>query len=387
MNTYLYDLKKNNSAELQHFKWFCILFTMYIVIYPLEINFLFRIIMFGIYIVELFIIFNQLVKNKMEKKQFLPVVICLSLLLFEFIYYEIPITLDSIQTIACFILFILMTCAQRNIVCIEEMHRVLLKTGIICSIILSIYSFFPFAYYFRGTTTICTLLSLNLENANFTGIVLFSLLSILWIERRRSRFKGLLYILMLYMLYMIYLTGSRTSLATVAIIFVFSILFSKKKIYNMLIILVETIPFIFLPIYIYLSTIQQGTLMFMGKRVFSGRQDIYARYLSYMQDGIKWWIGNMKDIFFYNTGNGPFAILCSTGIIVTICVYFLYIRSIIQSNSKVRTTEGKIAIISLLSIAIHTCSESSMVLGGIMSVFFHYVLFVISHDEFKETNI
>ena len=371
MDNYKYSSNTNTGVGLANFKAFCCMFVLYIVIYPLELDSLLRMIMFAIYLIVFWIIYNQLVICGIKKIDFVMLAVSIMLILFELVFYEIPLNVNTIQAVMCYVLFMLIICVQSSIKIVPKMHNCLLLTAEIAAVVLSIYSFLPFAYYFRGTSTTSTLLTLNFDNANFTGIVLFSLFSIILIEHRRSKFKLWLYGLMTYLIYLIYLTGSRTCLATTIIVLVFSIFFSKKRIPTIIILGIEVIPFIFLPIYIYLSKQQTNTLMFMGKRVFSGRQDIYVRYLELMNGKVEWLFGNMKEIFFLNTGNGPFALVCSMGIIVTICFYIIYIRNIISCNKVSETFEGKVAIITMLAFAIHTCSESSMVLGVIICLFIY----------------
>jgi hypothetical protein len=126
------------------------------------------------------------------------------------------------------------------------------------------------------------------------------------------------------------------------------------------------------------------SMLFMGKRIFSGRQDIYARYLAFMQEPVYKIFGNMKKVFFLNTGNGPLALYCSTGIVATAAFYLLHIRQLFKGRRNAKTVVGRTALLALLAFAIHTCAESSMVLGGIVSLFTYFSLFVLTHDTTSE---
>lgn len=366
------------------FRVLCILFAAYVVVYPLEINVLFKSIMFAIYLVMLLIVARCFCQRTVPLVDFLLQFLVILLVVLEFICYDIPLNVSSIQSIFCYLLLVVLMIAHNGFVCTKRTHDDLFRTCVLVTLVLSAYSFLPFAYYHRETHEVGIYLTLNLDNSNFTGIVLFFLFTVLWSERKNRKCKLLLYALMAYLVYMIYLTNSRTCLATTAMLIAYTILFSKKTIPKWMIVVILVIPFVFVPVYTYLSEQGSDTILFMGKRIFSGRQDIYARYLAYMQEPIYQMFGNMKEVFFLNAGNGPLALYCSTGIFATAAFYLLHIRQLLKSRQNAQSVVARSALVALLSFAIHTCAESSMVLGGIVSLFTYFSLFVLTHDTMPE---
>lgn len=369
----------NHSNKHLLFRLFCILFLGYVIVYPLDISAIFHVLMFCIYAV-VGCISVMYFRGRSFRNNALLQLTCIMFVVFEFMFYGIEVGLDSIQTILCFIFLVILMGAHRDFLCDNRIRNTLFHTCVIAVIVLSFYSFLPFAYYYRGTNIRCPLLTLNLDNANFTGIVLFYLFAVLWIERNNHRWKIFTYLLIIYDIYLIYLTNSRTCLVTVGMVIIYSVFFTRFKIPKWVTLIVLLIPFFFAPFYIYLSSMGNDAMQILGKRVFSGRQDIYLRYLGYMQTLSDWLFGNMRFNFFYNSGNGPLALVCSTGIICTLSFYILNFKQIFLSREEANTYSSRTALIVLLSFAIHTCAESSMVLGGVVSLFAYFTIFILTHD-------
>ncbi len=374
------ELKQNSSGL---YKCFSALFAIYIIIYPLDQPVVFRAVMFCIYAVVLLFSF-QYCRMPVNKTVILLQFLCISIVLMEVVYHDINVNIDSLQTLLCFLSQIMLLGAFDTFEFDEDTHNFTRKVALLASVVLSVYSFFPFAYYYRGTTITCIYLTLNFDNSNFTGIVLFLLFTVLWIERIRVKGRVRLFFyygIMGYLAYLVVRSNSRTCLGAIILIVVYSLFFARRKIPTFVLLVTELIPFVFVPIYSTMSILGENSIMIMGKRLFSGRQDIYERYLSWMVTMPQILFGNMKKIFFLNTGNGPLAIFCATGVVGCLVFYLLYITQILKLNRNSNTPTSNSAIIALLAIALHTCAESSMVLGGIAALYFHFTLFCLAKSR------
>lgn len=364
------------------YKCFSVLFAIYLIIYPLNLGFVFSAINLLIYCIFLLIAWRYFRKPIKMSTGLLQLGLCVYVLFDAFIQ-QIELNIDNIQLLFCFEAMIILIGAHDSFHFDEKMHVFTRNIVLIVSLILSFYTLFPFAYYYRGTTKTCIYLTLNLDNSNFTGIVLFLLFSILWIEREKVKnklMKVFQYGVMAYLVYMIYLSNSRTCLATCFIIVVYSVLFVSRKIPKWVLIATEIIPFFFVTFYLWLDRTYNSVLI-MGKELFSGREDSYAEYLALMTKKPQILFGNMKEIFFTNAGNGPFAVFLATGVIGCLLFYVLYISQIVKLNSQCTSKTGRCAIVCFLAIAIHTCAEASMVLGGIVTLYFHFTLFCLAKSE------
>lgn len=336
--------------------------------------------MFGIYAIVLCICMQYFRDRYINRIDFALQAISIVVVIMGAVYYEISVNLDTIQTIMCYS-FLIILLGAHNVFCAnKKFHNMIFSSCIVSAVILSIYSFFPFAHYFRGTTRYCIYLTLNLDNSNFTGIVLFVLFTVMWIEKDKHRFKPLTYGLLAYVFYMIYLTNSRTCFLAAIMVILYSTFFARKRISKLILGVSLLLPFTFVPLYLSLYSRGVEDANIMGKSLFSGREEVYVRYLGYLENGYQWMFGNMEKIFFLNTGNGPLALLCSVGLVGLIAFYWLFFRQIFLASKRAKTLASRIAIIGLLAISIHTCAESSMVLGGIVSEFACFIFLVLAND-------
>ena len=365
------------------FRYLCILFMFYLIIYPLQINFMFRIIMFLIYLVVLGMAYFFYSKP-IKLKNFICQSVCITLVVCEFLVSGKPWTLDNIQSVMCFVFLVVLVGAEENFTLGRSEHIFLQQTATLASVIMIIYSLLPFGYYYRGTTRRCIYLTLNLDNSNFAGIVLYLLFTILWVERRfvvTTLKKVIRYGICAYLVYMIYLTNSRTCLGAALVLIGYTLFFSHKRIPQWIVVSTEFLPFVFPPLYLWLSRVSGGAGEFLGKEVFSGRERVYSMYLGKLKDFWDVLFGNMEELFFVNAGNGPLAIFCTCGVVCLVFFYVLYLGKVFKYNRQSSSVTSRSAIIALCAIAIHSCGESSLFLGGIPSLYFQFTLLCLARTK------
>ena len=255
------------------------------------------------------------------------------------------------------IAIMLMDCVEYN----ENNSKFILYINILIAIVFSLLSITKYAY-----SGILDSLYLGYSNPNATAIYLLlnQAILIMFLSMLNKKLMRFLVIgLCVYEEYLIYLTDSRTCLLVSIAIVVYYLFGKKIKLPKWIIFVAMIIPFLFVIIYtnIY-SSGRFSDLKILGKSVFSGRE---VFFLSQM-DILSWKniLGDLRRYHFTNMHNGPLAIIASCGFlgyVLWFCFYFLTIR---RYHSAAKSQLQFVALVAILGVYIHSCSEAALIVGG-----------------------
>ena len=241
---------------------------------------------------------------------------------------------------------------------------------LLMAVIVSIYSFLPFAYL-RKNGTVAPTLTLNLGNSNYTGVLLLNILCVLWASSYGEKYHWLVLPLTAYLLYLILKTGSRTCILGSIVFAALSVLRSKRPISRWIVLGCLILPIIFVPFYLWLfDHSNYWGVRILGKSLFTGREETFVYYLSYLKKPVQIIVGNFCEAALQNAHNAPLSVLCSLGVVGAVLYYALFIPSVWQNNKNVRHPTAHTAVAALLAVSVASCGESSMFLGGFPGVSF-----------------
>lgn len=210
-------------------------------------------------------------------------------------------------------------------------------------------------------------LTLGYFNPNQTAMYLIVniivLLSALSYYKKRI-FKGLLLMDILYLCLLLLDTSSRTSIGIGIIILMATIFNHKKRISKLMVLTTLAIPLVFLLLYPW--AYENGLiylLEFGGKMDFSSRSVIFTNILKSVKD--QFLFGNFSAYQLQNLHNGVLSVYSSLGLVGLFFFYNFYIRAYLHlQESSIQSRTAYIAMIGLLSIFIHSCTESAFLVGG-----------------------
>lgn len=255
------------------------------------------------------------------------------------------------------IAIMLMDCVEYN----EENARFILYINILIAVVFSMLSMTKYAY-----SGILDSLYLGYSNPNATAIYLLlnqAVLIMFLPMLGKITLKFLVIGLCVYEEYLIYLTDSRTCLIISIAIVVYYLFGKKIKIPKWIIIVAMVFPLAFLIIYtnMYASG-KYADLLILGKELYSGRE-VY--FLSQM-DILSWKnvLGDVRQYYFTNMHNGPLAIIASCGILGYIWWFLFYFGTMRRYHSAARSQLQFIALVAILGVFIHSCSEAALMVGG-----------------------
>lgn len=223
------------------------------------------------------------------------------------------------------------------------------------------------------------LLVLGMTNSNLTGMLLFGIFCIIIIYSDDVKYKVITGGFLIALLYLIYLSGSRSALVSALVVFIYAVFFSQKKIPKFFIYISAIFPVIVIPIYLSLFRMWGIGARFLGKPLFSGRQDALLQLLSNNRSIGEILFGNVVESNFTNTNapNAPLAIFLFSGLIGAIVFYYLVIRKVIHRNESSDTKMSRIAIICVLSFFIQSSAETFLFTGIFPGITFMYLVSVL----------
>lgn len=291
---------------------------------------------------------------------------------------------NIIYSCFCFLSLCLMLEMSRDIFWDKSTLNYACGIFVAISLLICIYSLFPFAYL-RDNGTICPYLTLNLGNANYAGMIILGTLFVLINIQQNYRMKVPFWILDTYLVYLIIKTGSRSCIAAIIVYFISVVLLRNRKIPNWLSIIMVLIPMIWVPVYLLLYRISSDSVSILGKNFFSGRQNIYNRFIDILDGPINLLFGNLLEARFQNAHNAPLAVACSVGVVGMISFYCLIGSLLYRTNPLEYTTRQNIALFSVWGILIGSSFEASLFLGGFPGVVYMYTIFVLLSQS-KQAN-
>lgn len=168
-------------------------------------------------------------------------------------------------------------------------------------------------------------------------------------KKKPKSFKWAIYLISLIGLYR---THSRTSLAAFVAVLLVEIFLTKKvkwskrfAIFIAVCVIVAAILFPFVYVGLFSSGIMDYSTMFMGKRLFTGRQSIWLNLWNYLKNdpsAFLWGVGYNTELYSagtFNLHNAYLMVFAQYGIVVLL----VYIAYFIRSISNMYGSEGRIS--------------------------------------------
>ncbi len=267
-------------------------------------------------------------------------------------------------------------------VCIAYTGQGLLLIGLFLS---------PYAYEsYQEYVEVSHELTLGFANPNQTGIILTSTIMILLIAGEGSYmnriWKMMINIELLLLSVMLILTDARTSILSCVVFFVFYLFIVKKKKkfrrYPLMEDIIVCCPAFFVPFYLWLANKTEGeVIMFLGKKLISGRQRLYKKVLPL------WWdksLGNLKRFNLQNFHNAYFTILTNFGTI-GFSIYLIFtLMSFHTFRKQCQTTQKQLCIMAVLMLFLMGSAEAAVLVSGTIYYIYMLVILVLSKDYSEE---
>lgn len=251
----------------------------------------------------------------------------------------------------------LMDCVDYN----KTNTKFVFYINILIAIVFSILSVTKYAY-----SGIIDNLYLGYSNPNATAIYLLlnqTILIMFLPMLNKIMWKYFVVGLCIYEEYLIYLTGSRTCLFVSIIIVVYYLFGKNVKMPKWIIVVAMVFPIIFILAY---SNMYVGgkyeDLQILGKELYSGRE-VY--FLSQM-DILTWKnvLGDVRKYHFTNMHNGPLTVIASCGMLGYAWWFLFYYGTIRRYYRDAQNTLQYIALVAILGVFIHSCSEAALIVAG-----------------------
>lgn len=374
----------NNSAKTSSIiNTLFALSTGFFCVSPLNIsifNYIFRIpaMMLILYLV---IMLYQYEKNKYITA-FLGMY---SVFVFHFIT-DTPVTFDIILATLSIFLYLYLIVVSDNVFLSIDNIKFINKCSIFTAFVLIAYSLSPMARIasYEGYVFVNPYLTYGFDNSNYAGILTLLVFSMLFITRNAmgKKIRKLCLLLCVVLLYLIYETNTRSALAAAILVLFAEIIFYKRKMPQWLLLLLCSIPFAFVPLYLNLSA--SGAIddtEVMGKSVMSGRAEVFENFMMTLSDSFYWTFGNLRVNTLKNAHNGPLAILASCGIVGFISYFYIFLSRLYRANKNVVSVTSKIAIFVLVACFINTSGEAALLLGGFPIVTYLFIFSVLSFSQ------
>ena len=292
--------------------------------------------------------------------------------------------------------FVLMLTTWRTVEYVgksEKINKMIFYTYVLIGIILLGLSVSPYAYtaYVEGTS-VSGELTLGFPNPNQTGIIIISTIIILSISMNNNfiskRTKSLVWIEIILLCAILYLTMARTCM--VALIIYAAFYFTEKipklrkfnpllgKNSNLFSILMILSPLVFLYGYLWLSDSFLKDTMILGKKLFSGRQDLYREVFADWTDKI---LGNLDVFKFENKHNIHLTVMINIGI-VGLLIYLAYtIFSYLSFYSSCLKNNKVICCATIIVFYIIGYAEASILTSGTIYYVSLIVVMVLSNTN------
>ena len=301
------------------------------------------------------------------------------IIILNYLIYPETMAVDSLYKTFGFISFVFLIISSDALQLTEKTIRFTYFFCLLCVIILFCYSFSSFAYW--NTKQYVNSLTLGFYNPNFAAMILFFLFSLLFICMPK-KYRLVSYIFELVILYLLFRTNSRTSFFSAIFIPILSIFLPHKPLPKWLIIMLASIPFVFVKLYLGLYHSVSNVELFFGKSLFSGRQITYVMFLDFIKTPLDYLIGHAQSNIFVNAHNGPLGIFVSIGICGSFCFWLIWFRKLLIYNQNISNRESYIAILVLLACLINSCTEGGCFLGGFPLLVFMYIILVLANNKY-----
>lgn len=277
-------------------------------------------------------------------------------------------TTSQIGRLIGFLVLPLMICCISVTRVSDSTRRIVLVTNIVASIqyILLYYSDLRHAFDTKYGVQNIESVTLGFANPNQTAMMLFSSLILLFVAVFFFKNKILRLVLiadMAFLAFILFETDSRTATLLVAVFLVFVLIALKKRIPKIVTELCMLAPFAYLAVALAMAPLLSD-LELLGDSLFTGRENIYARYFDNLNP-ISFLFGDIAEFKFENLHNAYISIAASVGIIVFL-LYYTFIRKALLNFYGKGNVSGysAVAYCGLLCVMIYSSAEGGFLVGG-----------------------
>lgn len=364
-NAVLNDLTQEEQARYESV--FCIIWGMvvlYMIIHPITNNaLLIRMIWVPSMLLLSFISVPRIVDRSFLFNVSVPVII----IAYSFISQSGALDPEHALSAFCYVNLFFVVYRCKGIAPGKKAFDFIYACSIALTILFTIYTRTPIAHrvYINGITRTSLYYVFNLGNSNIAAMYIFAYYCILLINLAYRKRRAVILFLMACDLYLIYGTRCRSVMLSVVIVTIAFFLLGRKKLPGAVVNFGTLIPVFFAIIYMWLyRRMGDQTIVVLEKSLFSGRQNNYTQYLSYLDGWEKVLFGNFSEAGFQNAHNICIGVLASSGIVGLIAFYFFYIRLINELNDNMVSSVRTISIICILGLFVQSSMEASFFLGG-----------------------
>lgn len=274
-----------------------------------------------------------------------------------------------------FCLFVILT-TENNLQITKKAKMYAFAVCILITLVLFALSLSPFAYVMEnGQHATRNSLVLGMTNPNLTAMLLFCLVSVFAIFYYEFWYNKLIFIVSeCFLLYLIWLTDSRTSLLT-SLLFLFVVSILKLRRFNpSFLILPMIIPFIFVPLYLFLMNKYGMSDINIMEKGMGTRYEIFNAGLERLNSFRSILIGNHEFSPFENLHNAPLTIQCSLGVLGLVVCYYSYFVRLLQINEIATTKSSRVSLCAMLAVYVLSSCEANMFVGTFPCLFFVFVI-------------
>ena len=372
----LSDMSMHTVARIKQ-SWFERLFCTvwiavigYMIVWPVTNN---NLLMRIIWIPAMLIVFAISIPKVTSRQKIIEIAFPAIILFFSLITQQE--SGDSAHLFAAFsyIGLLLLTDMCSRTILTKKTFDFVFYSNVILSAVFILYSFTPIAYrvHTNGRVWYSIYYVFDLGNSNFAAMVLFSFYCVLMINLAYRRHKFLIILLIMCVFYLIIRTNCRSAIVSALIVALAYILLGKRKIPFPIIIIGCVTPAIF--VYVYLSLYQKmggERILFYNKTLFSGRQDVFINYLSYIRNWKHIIFGNFAEAGLQNAHNSTLSVFSSLGLVGIIGFYSFYLRILSEIQHKDSSKIRSMCIICILAFFVQSSMEASYFLGGFPGIMF-----------------
>lgn len=258
----------------------------------------------------------------------------------------------------------------------KKVFDIIYICAVIGAVLFVVYTFTPIAtkyeasrYYDFGYTP--EYFVFNFSNPNTAAFYIMGLYCTLLINLPYRKHRPLLVLLLAACLWMIFKTECRSCFLVAIAVTVIFLFFSNSWIPNWIAIVSIIVPLLFVVAYMFFFYRAEGKeIVFLGKSLFSGREDVYSNYLNQIKTPWQILFGNFISTQLSNAHNAPLTIFTSFGIYGLACFYLVMIPIVfrIKRVQKSRITTASVAC--LLGLFVTSCSEAIAFLGTFPGIVF-----------------
>ncbi len=370
------------NVQTQFEKVFCAIWVMvivYMIVRPVTNN---ALLIRLVWIPSVIVLFVVSVMRTITRQFFLELIIPIAIIFISMLTQKDAFDQAHLLAGFCYINMFFLVYKCKSIVPSKKTFDFIFAANMVLSALFAVYSFTSIAHRVHTNNIVWYSIyyAFDLGNSNLAAMNIFSFYCILLINLAYRKHKIPIIILMIFDLYMIYGTYCRSVLITAVIVTAAFFLLGRRKIPKAIIIISELVPVLFIFIYMWMYYIMGNqSIKILDKSLFSGRQNIFLEYLSYLSGWDKVLFGNFSEAAFQNAHNITVSVLATIGIVGLVAFYSFYIRVINEINDKETSSVRNISIICILGLFLQSSMEASLFLGGFPGIMFLSTFVMVSN--------